>query len=143
MLYLSEILDNVVVGQLGTLLAFPLSSFEDFPSESSDMAEKEYRVDGASEERIVSLPTPGLFVDSQMGQRTACEKIDDSRFWDRQQSPCPDEAPDITPEMLASRFQSPESLLQITRSDLEPKDVQFPQLPEPAITMAMRCSPSS
>jgi hypothetical protein len=131
---LSEILDNAVVGQVGTLLAFPISSLDDFPRElTGELGSLEKDLAAKSEERIVTLPTPGVFAESQMGQCTACEKVDDTRFWNWQTSPCPEDAPNITPDMLASRAQSPTALLQITKSDLEAPSVQIPTLPDPMI----------
>jgi hypothetical protein len=59
--------------------------------------------------------------------------IDDTRFWNWQTSPCPDEAPDITADMLASRYQDPSRLVQVITSDLKPSEVQIPELPEPMI----------
>jgi hypothetical protein len=130
---ISEIVDNTIVGQLGNLLAFPLVSSDDLPDALRTGMPQDGKLTGGVEERLVALPTPGVFMETQMGQCSACEVIDDTRFWNWQTSPCPDEAPNITPEMLASRYQSPAPLLQITKSDLEPKDVQIPELPEPMI----------
>jgi hypothetical protein len=44
----------------------------------------------------ISLPSPGLLGEAQLGSCNACEERDVTRFWDWQESPCPDHAPDIT-----------------------------------------------
>ena len=54
-------------------------------------------------ERIISVPTRGAFAEVKLSNCNACEVIDDSRFWDWQQSPCPDEATDISPLTAESR----------------------------------------
>ncbi|MDT3446045.1 hypothetical protein [Pseudofrankia sp. BMG5.37] len=131
---LSDIVDNVVVGTAGNYVAFPLRALSHLPVRYREGLE-ETRLYGPGEphERLITLPTPGVFAESQLGACSACEKIDDTRFWDWQTSPCPDGAPDITADMLASRFQDPSPLVQVVRSDLEPKPVQIPELPEPMI----------
>lgn len=132
---LADIVDNTVVASVGNHLAFPLRSLEHLPAELRAGIESADQLmpAGTTDERIVTLPTPGIFAESQLGRCNASEVIDDSRFWNWQTSPCPDEAPDITADMLASRYQSPDALVQVVRSDLEPSPVQIPELPEPMI----------
>jgi len=50
---------------------------------------------GLREERLVTLPTRGVFAEAKLGQCNASEPIDNTRFWDWQQSPIPHLAPDI------------------------------------------------
>lgn len=49
------------------------------------------------DERLVTLPTRGIFADAKLGHCNASEEIDNTRFWDWQQSPIPHYAPDIAP----------------------------------------------
>jgi uncharacterized membrane protein YgcG len=49
------------------------------------------------DERLVSLPTRGVFADARLGHCNASEEIDNTRFWDWQQSPIPHFAPEIAP----------------------------------------------
>ncbi len=56
--------------------------------------------DGAGEaldERLVALPTRGVFAEAKLGHCNASEVIQNTRFWDWQQSPIPHLAPEIAP----------------------------------------------
>jgi len=48
-------------------------------------------------ERLVTLPTRGVFAEAKLGHCNASERIDNTRFWDWQQSPIPHFASDIAP----------------------------------------------
>lgn len=48
-------------------------------------------------QRVVSLPTPGTFAELKLSHCSGCEKVDATRFWDWQESPCPDNAPVMAP----------------------------------------------
>lgn len=65
-----------------------------FPIVNGDM--RLPRVSVRTEVDFVSLPSRGLLGEAQLGNCTACEARDVTRFWDWQESPCPDEAPEIT-----------------------------------------------
>lgn len=54
----------------------------------------------------ISIPTPGVFAEAVMGACNSCEKIDDSRFWQWEDSPI-DEPTAINPIDTSSRYQSP------------------------------------
>lgn len=47
------------------------------------------------DERLITLPTRGLFAEAKLGHCNASEEIDNNRFWDWQASPIPHMAPDI------------------------------------------------
>lgn len=49
------------------------------------------------DERLVGLPTRGVFAEAKLGHCNASELIDNTRFWDWQQSPVPHLAPEISP----------------------------------------------
>ncbi|HEX7395707.1 MAG TPA: hypothetical protein VF313_12340 [Anaerolineaceae bacterium] len=49
------------------------------------------------DERLVTLPTRGIFAEAKLGHCNASEEIDNTRFWDWQQSPIPHMAPEIAP----------------------------------------------
>jgi len=126
---LTDIVDNTVAGTVGNYLAFPLRSQDYLPREFQGQV----ALPDEPDERLITMPTPGVFAESQLGSCSACEKIDDTRFWDWQQSPCPEEAPDITDAMLASRYQNLKDLVEVVKSELQPTPVQIPQQPEPMI----------
>ena len=46
--------------------------------------------------RLVTMPTPGVYAEGILGQCDTCEKIDPDRFWDWKDSPCPDNAPEVS-----------------------------------------------
>jgi hypothetical protein len=47
-------------------------------------------------EQLLTLPARGVFAEAKLGHCNASEVIDNTRFWDWQQSPIPDNAPEIT-----------------------------------------------
>jgi len=49
------------------------------------------------DERLITLPTRGVFAEAKLGHCNASEEIDNTRFWDWQQSPIPHFAPEIAP----------------------------------------------
>jgi hypothetical protein len=51
----------------------------------------------AFDERLVGLPTRGVFAEAKLGHCNASELIDNTRFWDWQQSPVPHLTPEIAP----------------------------------------------
>ena len=54
-------------------------------------------------QRIISLPTRGAFAETRLSNCNSSERIDDTRFWDWQMSPCPDEPTEIAPITMGSR----------------------------------------
>jgi hypothetical protein len=55
------------------------------------------RADVPEDERLVTLPTRGIFAEAKLGHCNASEEIDNTRFWDWQQSPIPHFATQIMP----------------------------------------------
>lgn len=82
---LLEAVDNRPIEAVGDYLVFPLGG-----------APEDERVEEPVE-RIVSLPTRGAFAEAKLAHCNASEIIDDTRFWDWQISPCPDEPTEIQP----------------------------------------------
>jgi len=123
-----------VAGTIGNYLCFPLVSRDRLP-EGISPPDVTWRSDPPRDARIVTLPTPGVFAESQLGGCNACERIDNTRFWDWQRSPIPEDAPAITEAMLASRYQSEAQSLTPTVSNLTPQPIQMPPQPQPMITL--------
>ena len=46
--------------------------------------------------KLVTMPTPGVYAEGILGQCDTCETIDPQRFWDWKDSPCPDNAPEVS-----------------------------------------------
>jgi hypothetical protein len=129
---LADIVENTVAGFIGNFAVFPLRSVTDLPP-GLRASRNDWLKNPPEDRRLITLPTPGIFAESQLGACSACEKIDDTRFWDWQTSPCLDEAPDITEGMLASRYQDLSQLIQVVKSELEPSKLPIPEQPEPMI----------
>lgn len=53
--------------------------------------------DKAPAERLVTLPTRGVFTEGKLGHGNVAEEIDNTRFWKWDEHPIPIEAPDIAP----------------------------------------------
>lgn len=131
--WIADFVDNVVIGTVGNYVAFPFVNWA--------VAQLKAHISPPDvpfppeEERLITLPTPGVFAEAQMGSCSACEVIDDTTFWDWQKSPTPENAPDISAAMLASRFQDLSSMTQPTQSTLQPPGVQIPTEPTLPITI--------
>jgi len=50
----------------------------------------------AKSERLISMPSRGVFAEGKLGHCNISEEIDNTRFWDWQSSPIPVTAPDIS-----------------------------------------------
>jgi len=82
---------------LGNYVAYPCSD-GNWTRKVLDLLEPaEEALDMPIEERLVTLPTRGVFAEAKLGHCNASEEIDNTRFWDWQQSPIPHMAPEIAP----------------------------------------------
>ncbi len=52
---------------------------------------------GARAEKLISLPTRGVFAEGKLGHCTISEEIDNNRFWKWEEHPIPIQAPEIAP----------------------------------------------
>ncbi|MGB0732498.1 MAG: peptidoglycan-binding domain-containing protein, partial [Pontibacterium sp.] len=68
----------------------------------------------------ISVPTQGVFAEAVKGACNSCEKIDDTRFWNWQESPIPDDTTEIMPISMDSRRADP--------GDLTAKDFAQPMV---------------
>lgn len=83
------------------------------------------------DERLVPIPTGGVFAEAVLGRSNSAEKLDITRFWNWQDSPIPLQPPEIAPVATGSRA---------TAEDLRPGQLGAPvlnilnptQLPDPA-----------
>lgn len=78
-------IDSRPVAVLGNYIAFPKA----LPAPVDG-------IDPPRSERVVILPTRGLFAETQLSHCNCCEERDITRFWDWSQSPCPEKPPEIT-----------------------------------------------
>jgi hypothetical protein len=83
------------------------------------------------DDRLVPIPTGGVFAEAVLGRSNSAEKLDITRFWNWQDSPIPMQPPEISPISTGSRG---------TVEDLRPGQLSAPvlnistptALPEPA-----------
>jgi hypothetical protein len=54
----------------------------------SGSAYEPYVDQAVSEDRLVVVPTPGVFADAALGRCSTCEVPDDTRYWDWSKTPC-------------------------------------------------------
>lgn len=96
---LLDVAQPKVLGVLGDYMVFP---FVD-PNGSSFAETLRRRTPTDSVDSFVSLPTRGVLAEGKLGDCNLSEEIDPTRFWDWKESPCPDDAPEITGIQPGSR----------------------------------------
>ncbi len=60
----------------------------------------------AASERLVPIPTSGVFAEAVLGRSNSAERLDATRFWNWQDSPIPLQPPEIAAIQMESRAQS-------------------------------------
>jgi len=83
-----DLIDNRPLDVLGDYVVFPARTFHENNRELN-------AIEKVSVERLMTLPTRGVFAEARLGHCNASEEIDDTRFWDWQTSPITEEAPGI------------------------------------------------
>jgi hypothetical protein len=71
------------------------------------------------DDRLVPIPTGGVFAEAVLGRSNSAEKLDITRFWNWQDSPIPLQPPEIAPVSTGSRA---------TAEDLKPGQLGAPVL---------------
>jgi hypothetical protein len=103
-----DAIENRPVAAAGFEVAFPLTSFGDrairnrFKLAPAD----EPPIDYTTIDELVAVPTRGVFAEAKLGHCSACEVIDNSRFWDWQKSPIPEQIPSLGTVDTGSRNQT-------------------------------------
>ncbi|MCH8622179.1 papain-like cysteine protease family protein [Undibacterium sp. TS12] len=90
---LLDLIDNRPIDVLGDFVAFP----------SNDELLPIPLFESGKSEKLMTLPTRGVFAEAKLGHCSASEIIDNTRFWDWQTSPIPEKAPPIAPASTDSR----------------------------------------
>jgi hypothetical protein len=91
---LLDLIENRALATFGDAVAFPIAD-EDMISRINNARGTEKP--SLSREKLITLPTRGVFAEAKLGHCNASEEIDNTRFWDWQQSPIPHLAPEIAP----------------------------------------------
>ena len=86
---LIDLIENRPIDVLGDCVVFPARRF----FENSEELEA---LEPVKLEKMMSLPTRGVFAEAKLGHCNASEEIDDTKFWDWQTSPITEDAPGIT-----------------------------------------------
>ena len=132
---LVDIVEPTICANVGNYLAFRLSSTDLLPSPIRGSLPHGWGdpgiYAGIGSETVVVLPSPGTFVEAQLGSCSAAEKIDETVFWRWQDAPCDGSAPDITADMLASRSQDLSGTLNFVQPSLVAQPVTVPEEPAP------------
>jgi hypothetical protein len=71
------------------------------------------------DQRLIAIPTSGVFAEAVLGRSNSAEKLDITRFWNWQDSPIPLAPPEIAPLDTGSRG---------TTEDLQPGELSAPVL---------------
>ncbi|MDR6786386.1 hypothetical protein [Pedobacter africanus] len=99
---LIDIIENRPIDVLGNYVVFP-SGYKSKMHEMDSEEKEFYLHNRAKSEKLMTLPTRGVFAEAKLGNCNASEVIDNTRFWDWQQSPIMEKAPDIDAISTASR----------------------------------------
>ena len=89
-------LENRPLEVLGDFVAYPCTDLA-WSKKIREAVEPEATEDAPLNERLITLPTRGVFAEAKLGHCNASEEIDNTRFWDWQTSPIPHFAPEIAP----------------------------------------------
>ena len=92
-------IENRPIDALGNFVAFP-SNDDEKNSIKNEVTNQLYK---GKTEKLMTLPTRGVFGEAKLGHSNSSEVIDNTRFWDWQQSPILEKAPDIDPISTESR----------------------------------------
>jgi hypothetical protein len=122
---LTDFIENRIVGVTGDYVAFPLTvtSFADsLPTEGENESE-----------RIITLPTRGVFAETKLSHCNACETRDVTRYWEWSESPCP-KPPEISPVESGDRAREVPSMEPSIEGDSNINIVTAPSAPAPSGT---------
>jgi hypothetical protein len=86
--------ENRPIEVIGDYLAYPCADSQ-WERRIQDALSRLELPDVPPEERLVTIPTRGVFAEAKLGHCNASEEIDNTRFWDWQKSPIPHFAPEI------------------------------------------------
>ena len=131
---LSDVLENNLLDFVGDYAVMPVVPGADQalakPFEVEDLAKRPVFTEYI--EQILTTPERGVFAEAKLGHCNASEVIDNTRFWDWQVSPIPEDAPPIGTVSTDSRFQDPTKGLAPTPFPSSIVNIVNPQsLPDP------------
>jgi len=93
---LLDFIENRPLAVMGNLVAFPCADVG-LAARINARLRPPDRGTATEWEKLVTLPTRGVFAEAKLGHCNASEEIDNTRFWDWQTSPIPHFAPEIAP----------------------------------------------
>jgi hypothetical protein len=112
----ASVVENRLIGIIGNSLVMPVArgfhldpTFNQDEEDPIDLFEH-YQPATPVDPLRLAVPTKGVYAESVMGKCNSCERIDDSRFWRWEESPCPGEPTPIQPVSTESRRAEPPDL---------------------------------
>ncbi len=106
---LMDHIENRLVTAVGSYTVFPLKRERlldgDGHEDLSHIKKNNHKGKNLSLDIIVSVPTRGLFAESQLSHCNSCEEKDITKFWDWSESPCPEKPPEIQGVIPGTRAQ--------------------------------------
>jgi hypothetical protein len=125
---IADKLENRPIEIIGEFVAYPCTDAS-WSTAIEHLIVGDVLSDEPLDERLVTLPTRGVFAEAKLGHCNASEEIDDTRFWDWQTSPIPHLAPEIAPvtpvtpqpqQQNLTPTPFPQSLINIVNPPSEP-----------------------
>lgn len=89
--FMVDHVDSTPLEIFGSYIAYPFLDADD------QLAELNLKDLKKSAEKLISLPTRGVFAEGKLGHCNISEEIDNTRFWKWEEHPIPFEAPGINP----------------------------------------------
>lgn len=110
----ASVVENRLVGIVGNSMVLPVApGIKLDPSyvlEEGALLKDRYAGPSSAPPFRISIPTRGVFAEAVLGDCTACEPKDDSRFWRWEESSIPDAPPSIGDVDLGTRRGTPPTL---------------------------------
>ena len=88
---MADHVDSTPLETFGSYIAYP------FLDANDQLAELDLKDLKKSAEKLITLPTRGVFAEGKLGHCNISEEIDNTRFWKWEEHPIPFEAPGINP----------------------------------------------
>ena len=127
---LLDFIENRPLATVGNAVAFPCADLE-LASRINANLPPSNQATALAREKLVTLPTRGIFAEAKLGHCNASEEIDPNRFWDWAKSPIPHLAPEIAPTQTITPQPQQQNLLPTAFPQSLVNIVAPPNAPDP------------